>query len=592
MELENSQNNALAKLPMLKLGEYEMWEIRIKQYFQIQDYALWEVIENGNSWVPIPVTAPESGPSTALKMTVPSTTEEKICKKNDVKIVLPSFLYNFAFIIRSRLMSYSTTRDVEWEPIEEEHLEEPKEGWMLGESKKRSIRISFRMLIVGLVPRSRVTLVKARMVVWLENSSLNLMGDFVGSSCVDSKIPFHLSVADTSESVGTIVVILKLVRLQDISRMRELVVRYKAEKVCHEEMVKMPFVDLKVLQDGSFRMCIDYRELSKIDLYSDCHQMRVHEDEIPKTAFRMRYGRYEFTAMPFWVDQCTSDFHGRNESGVLAVFRSKRSDEEAFRNCRNNMGNEPILALPEGSDNFVVMRRARIKTIQIIKVSNTFSIRRIETEVEMMDGVILGLILGDQVPSGKGRTLYVDEAVARHGVHVSSIPDKDGMYIEALERDVEVAEIGEGKMFGLELELETTKVVVIKERLEEAKDRQKSYADNSRKPLEFEVGNRELLKVTPWKGVVRFGKKGKLVPSLHMPLDEIKIDKTFRFVKEPIENSDREVMRLKCSGMVIVKVWFWLEVRSLGLQFLFDELRGRVINDVVTQLKVFDEFPR
>ncbi|GJV74236.1 hypothetical protein Tco_1494231 [Tanacetum coccineum] len=80
MELENSQNNALAKLPMLKLGEYEMWEIRIKQYFQIQDYALWEVIENGNSWVPIPVTAPESGPSTALKMTVPSTAEEKICK--------------------------------------------------------------------------------------------------------------------------------------------------------------------------------------------------------------------------------------------------------------------------------------------------------------------------------------------------------------------------------------------------------------------------------------------------------------------------------------------------------------------------------
>ncbi|GJV26575.1 putative ribonuclease H-like domain-containing protein [Tanacetum coccineum] len=52
---------------------------------QIQDYALWEVIENGNLWVPIPVTTPEFGPSTALKMTMPSTTEEKICKKNDVK---------------------------------------------------------------------------------------------------------------------------------------------------------------------------------------------------------------------------------------------------------------------------------------------------------------------------------------------------------------------------------------------------------------------------------------------------------------------------------------------------------------------------
>ncbi|GKG18161.1 hypothetical protein Tco_0372459 [Tanacetum coccineum] len=41
--------------------------------------------KNGNSWVPIPVTAPNSGPSTALKMNVPSTAEEKLCKKNYVK---------------------------------------------------------------------------------------------------------------------------------------------------------------------------------------------------------------------------------------------------------------------------------------------------------------------------------------------------------------------------------------------------------------------------------------------------------------------------------------------------------------------------
>ncbi|GKD64727.1 putative ribonuclease H-like domain-containing protein, partial [Tanacetum coccineum] len=78
MELENTQNNALAKLPMLKLREYEMWEIWIKQYFQIQDYALWEVIENGNLWVPIPVTTPsETGTSTGTKMTMPSTTKER-----------------------------------------------------------------------------------------------------------------------------------------------------------------------------------------------------------------------------------------------------------------------------------------------------------------------------------------------------------------------------------------------------------------------------------------------------------------------------------------------------------------------------------
>ncbi|GKB41592.1 putative ribonuclease H-like domain-containing protein [Tanacetum coccineum] len=87
MELENTQNNALAKLPMLKLGEYEMWEIRIETYFKNSGLLLlWEVIENGNSWVPIPVTTPsETGTSTATKMTMPSTIEEKTCKKNDVK---------------------------------------------------------------------------------------------------------------------------------------------------------------------------------------------------------------------------------------------------------------------------------------------------------------------------------------------------------------------------------------------------------------------------------------------------------------------------------------------------------------------------
>ncbi|GJU27440.1 hypothetical protein Tco_1166061, partial [Tanacetum coccineum] len=59
-----------------------------------------------------------------------------------------------------------------------------------------------------------------------------------------------------------------------------------------------------------------------------------------------------------------------------------------------------------------------------------------------------------------------------------------------------------------------------------------SYVDNRRKPLEFEVGDWVMLKVSPCKGVVGFGKKGKLALSLHVPLDEIKVDKTLCFVKE------------------------------------------------------------
>ncbi|GKG13344.1 hypothetical protein Tco_0350304, partial [Tanacetum coccineum] len=80
------------------------------------------------------------------------------------------------------------------------------------------------------------------------------------------------------------------------------------------------------------------------------------------------------------------------------------------------------------------------------------------------------------------------------------------------------------------------------------------YADNRHKPLEFEVGNRVMLKVSPWKGVIRFGKKGKLAPSLHVSLNEIKVDKTLRFVEEPIEIMNREIKSLKRSKISLVKV--------------------------------------
>ncbi|GJV95860.1 putative nucleotidyltransferase, ribonuclease H [Tanacetum coccineum] len=160
------------------------------------------------------------------------------------------------------------------------------------------------------------------------------------------------------------------------------------------------------------------------------------------------------------------------------------------------------------------------------------------------------------------------------------------------------AEIGESRLIGPELVQETIdKVVLIKEKLKAARDRQKSYADNRRKPLEFEVGDQVLLKVSPWKGVIRFGKKCKLAPryvgpfeilerighvayrlrlpeelssvhttfhvsnlkcladaNLHVPLAEIKIDKTLCFVEEPIEIMDHEVKSLKRSKILIVKV--------------------------------------
>nr|GEY35451.1 putative reverse transcriptase domain-containing protein [Tanacetum cinerariifolium] len=131
-----------------------------------------------------------------------------------------------------------------------------------------------------------------------------------------------------------------------------------------------------------------------------------------------------------------------------------------------------------------------------------------------------------------------------------------------------------------------------------ARDRQKSYADIRRKPLEFQVGDKVMLKVSPWKGVVRFGKRVKLNPRyigpfkvlakvgtiayrlelsqqlsrvhstfhvsnlrkclsdepLAIPLDELHIDDKLRFVKEPVEIMDQEVKRLRQSRILIIKV--------------------------------------
>ncbi|GJU47198.1 hypothetical protein Tco_1204464 [Tanacetum coccineum] len=75
------------------------------------------------------------------------------------------------------------------------------------------------------------------------------------------------------------------------------------------------------------------------------------------------------------------------------------------------------------------------------------------------------------------------------------------------------AEIGESSLTGLELVQEITdKVVLVKEKPKTTRDHQNSYVDYRRKPLVFEVGDCVLLKVTPWKGIVYFGKKGKLAP--------------------------------------------------------------------------------
>ncbi|GKE77852.1 hypothetical protein Tco_1543972, partial [Tanacetum coccineum] len=161
------------------------------------------------------------------------------------------------------------------------------------------------------------------------------------------------------------------------------------------------------------------------------------------------------------------------------------------------------------------------------------------------------------------------------------------------------SEVGDSQLTGPELICDTTeKIVQIKNRLLAARSRQKSYADERLKPLEFKVGDMVLLKVSLWKGVVRFGKRGKLSPryiglfkvlarighvayTLEFPeelkgirstfhvlnlkkclaegedvvlLEEIQLDDKLHMIEEPVEIVDKEVKRLKQSQIPIVKL--------------------------------------
>nr|GEZ27357.1 putative reverse transcriptase domain-containing protein [Tanacetum cinerariifolium] len=175
----------------------------------------------------------------------------------------------------------------------------------------------------------------------------------------------------------------------------------------------------------------------------------------------------------------------------------------------------------------------------------------------------------------------------------------EALYGQKCRSSVCWTEVGEAQILGPELIQETAeKIIQIKQKMQAAHDRQKSYADKKRKPMDFQVGDKVMLKVSPWKGVVRFGKQGKLNPRyvrpfrvsekvgtvayklelpqelsrvhntfhvsnlkkcysddpLTMPLDGLRIDDQLHFVEEPVEIMDHEIKRLKRSRIPLVKV--------------------------------------
>ncbi|GJZ63781.1 hypothetical protein Tco_0620202 [Tanacetum coccineum] len=176
--------------------------------------------------------------------------------------------------------------------------------------------------------------------------------------------------------------------------------------------------------------------------------------------------------------------------------------------------------------------------------------------------------------------LYIKEIVSRHGVPISIISNRDSHFTSRFWQSMQNA------------------LVQIQQCLQAARDRQRSYANVRRKPLEFQDGDSVMLKVSPRKGVIRFGKREKLNPwyigpfkilkrvspvaykfdlpkelskvhstfyfsnlkkclsdeSLVILMKELWLDDKLNFVEEPIEIMDQDVKQLRQSRILIVKV--------------------------------------
>ncbi|GJS85901.1 putative reverse transcriptase domain-containing protein [Tanacetum coccineum] len=289
-------------------------------------------------------------------------------------------------------------------------------------------------------------------------------------------------------------------------------------------------------RDGSFRMCIDYRELnkltvknryplpriddlfdqlqgsstySKIDLRLGYHQLRVRDEDIPKTAFKTRYGHYEFEVMPFCLTNVPGvfmDLMNRVCKPYLDKFVIVSIDDILIYSCNKE----------EHADHLRIILELLKKKKLYAKFSKCdfwinivqFLRHMIDSQGIHVDPAKIEAVKDWASPSIPIEILAVMQSALGTQLDMSTSyhPERDGQSertIQTLEYMLRACVIDFGKGWERHLPL----IVQILQRLQAVRDRQRSYANVRRNPLEFQVGYRAMLKVPPQKGVIRFGKR-------------------------------------------------------------------------------------
>nr|GEY76346.1 retrotransposon protein, putative, Ty3-gypsy subclass [Tanacetum cinerariifolium] len=313
-------------------------------------------------------------------------------------------------------------------------------------------------------------------------------------------------------------------------------------------------------KDGSFWMCIDYRELnkltvkncysppriddlfnqlqgssvySKVDLRSGYHQLRVREEDIPKTAFRTRYGNYEFQVMPFGLTNAPAVFMDLMNrvckpyldkfvivfiDDILIYSKDEKEHEEHLKAI---LEFAPILALSEDIKDFVVYCDASHKGLGVLLMQREKVIAYASRQLKVHEknytthdlelrSVVFALKIWRRYLYGTKCTLFTDHKSLQHILDQKELNTRQRRWLELLsDYDCDIRYYP-GKANIVADTLSHKERIKPLRRIQDAQVQQKSYIDLKRKPMEFKVEDRVMLKVSPWKGVVRFGKRGKL----------------------------------------------------------------------------------